>query len=1283
MVDFIIRFCLERKLVVALILAAVVGLGVMVAPFDWDLTGIPRRPVPVDAIPDIGENQQIVFTSWPGRSPQDVEDQISYPLTVSLLGIPGVRTVRSYSMFGFSTIYVIFKEDVEFYWSRSRILEKLSSLPAGTLPAEVKPALGPDATALGQIYWYTLEGRDPEGNPTGGWDPQELRSIQDWTVRYALMSADGISEVASVGGFVKEYQIDVDPDAMRAHGVRLQDIFSAVRSSNIDVGARTIEINAVEYVIRGLGFIKTLEDIENVVVSVSDNVPIRVRDVARVKLGPAGRRGILDKEGAEAVGGVCVVRYGENPLATIENLKKAIKRIQPGLPRKTLADGTVSQVTIVPFYDRTELIHETLATLGDALYDEILITIIVVLIMVGHLRSSMLIAGMLPLAVLLCFIAMKGFGIDANIVALSGIAIAIGTIVDMGVILCENVLTHLREADPEEDSLEVVYRASSEVGGAIVTAVGTTIVSFLPVFAMEGSEGKLFGPLAWTKTFALTASVIIAITVLPAAAHLLLGGDRRGAGDRSDEGRGRDLRGWLIALAWILVGLGVALFLRGGIGALLASYGVWRLVEERLPNLVRKTMNGLVIVACAVVVAVVLARHWMPLGLEVGVRANILFSVGYIGLVLGGFHGFMRLYPTILRLCLAWKPVFLALPTLILIIGLTVWLGFDNVFGVLPAAVRKVGLSPRIVTETNFWIKGQEAFPGLSKEFMPNLDEGSYLYMPTTMPHASIGEAKDVLSKLDQAIASVPEVKRVVGKAGRAETPLDPAPISMVETIVQYKSEFRSDDKGRRLTFKVDEAGAFVRDEQGELIRDPDGRPFRQWRDHIRTADDIWREITKVARLPGTTSAPKLQPIAARIVMLQSGMRAPMGIKLKGPSLEVLEEVGLKLEQLLGEVEGVEPAAVIADRVVGKPYLEIDIDRQAIARYGIRIRDVQDVIEIAIGGRALTRTIEGRERYPVRVRYQRELRDTIEAMDRILVAGAGGVQIPLDQISDIQFVRGPQVIKSEDTFLVSYVLFDKKPGYGEVDVVERCRAFLEAKIESGELELPSGVSYVFAGSYENQVRAMKTLRVVMPAVLLVMFILLYLEFKRSSTTLFVFSTVLVAWAGGFIMIWLYGQPWFMDFDLFGTNARTLLQVQPINLSVAVWVGFIALFGLVDDDGVVMATYLEQSFAKRRPDSIAGIREAVVQAGLRRIRPCLMTTATTVLALLPVLTSTGKGSDIMVPMAIPTVGGLSIAIITLFMVPTLYCMAQEWRFHAGMGVAIQDLDEAGPESSSAE
>ena len=523
MLNKIIKYFLENKLVTVLVLTGFVAWGIVTAPFGWQVGALPSDPVPVDAIPDIGENQQIVFTQWAGRSPQDIEDQISYPLTTYLLGIPGVKSIRSSSIFGFSSIYIIFSEDVEFYWSRSRILEKLNSLPSGLLPDAVQPALGPDATALGQVYWYTIEGRDKNGNPTGGWDLHEIRTVQDFYVKYGLNATEGVSEVASIGGFIQEYQIDVDPDALKAYNIPLHKVMQAVQKSNKDVGAKTIEINQAEYLVRGLGYVKKVEDIEKAVVSVQDNVPIRIEEIGVVSLGPATRRGILDKDGAEVVGGVVVARYGANPLQVINNVKAKIKEITPGLPKKTLPDGRESQLTIVPFYDRSELIYETLGTLEEAISLQVLITILVVIVMVYNLRASFLISSILPIAVLMVFIAMRYFGVDANIVALSGIAIAIGTMVDLGVILSENIIKHLDEAPPEQKLIDTIYNGAAEVSSAIVTAVSTTIVSFIPVFTMQAAEGKLFGPLAYTKTFALIAALIVSLFIMPTLAHWFFG----------------------------------------------------------------------------------------------------------------------------------------------------------------------------------------------------------------------------------------------------------------------------------------------------------------------------------------------------------------------------------------------------------------------------------------------------------------------------------------------------------------------------------------------------------------------------------------------------------------------------------------------------------------------------------------------------------------------------------------------------------------------------------------
>jgi Cu(I)/Ag(I) efflux system membrane protein CusA/SilA len=1223
-----IKFLIENKLVAVLLLLLFIGWGTINAPFNWETSFLPSNPVAVDAIPDIGENQQIVFTKWEGRSPQDIEDQITYPLTTSLLGISGVKTIRSSSMFGFSSIYIIFEEDVDFYWSRSRILEKLNSLPNNLLPDEVNPSLGPDATGLGQIFWYTIEGRDEQGNVTGGWDLHEIRSVQDYYVKYALSSASGVSEVASIGGYVQEYQVDVNPELMRQYNIGLNLVVKAVKESNKDIGAQTLEINKAEYLVRGLGYIKSISDIENAVITSEDFTAIKIKDIGKVTLAPKARRGILDKEGAEVVGGVVVSRYGANPLEVINNVKSKINELSTGLPSKVLKDGRTSQLTIVPFYDRSELIKETLGTLNEALSLEILITILVIILMMFNLRASILISGLLPVAVLMVFIAMKLFGVDANIVALSGIAIAIGTMVDVGVILSENIIRHLEENKEKLPVNEVVYNATTEVSGAIITAVLTTIISFIPVFTMIGAEGKLFRPLAFTKTFALTASIIVALFLIPPFASFLFK-------KRSIKKVSR------LIINSLLILLGITGIIYGyWLGGILIAFGVSSYLKLQ-QKITEKQANYINIGISVLVIIFLLAEYWRPLGVDKSIFWNLVFVAIICFGLLGVFSLFRRYYTRILNWALENKILFLSIPTAIVICGFLI--------------LKNTG-----------------------KEFMPSLNEGSFLLMPTSMPHSGVEENKRVLQQLDMAVASIPEIKTVVGKAGRVESSLDPAPLSMYENLIQYKSEYMLNEDGERQRYKTNDEGLFELNNgttienpnnsnnavtmpevtTKELVEDNDGKFYRNWRPEIKSANDIWNEIVRVTKLPGVTSAPKLQPIETRLVMLQTGMRAPMGIKVKGQDLKQIEAFGVQLESILKQVEGVKTEAVFADRIVGKPYLLIDIDREKIARYGISIQDVQDVLMVAVGGMEITQTVEGRERYGVRVRYPRELRANPTDLKNIYVPVAKGSPIPLGELVEIRYEQGPQVIKSEDTFLIGYVLFDKLNDYAEVGVIENAQALIQSKIDSGELIVPKGINYQFTGTYENQIRAEKTLSVVVPLALAIIFLILYFQFRSVATSLMVFTGIAVAFAGGFIMIWLYGQDWFLNINFFGENLRELFQMHTINLSVAVWVGFIALFGIATDDGVVMATYLTQTFDRNKPTNKKDIRASIVEAGEKRIRPCLMTTATTILALLPVLTSTGRGSDIMIPMAIPSFGGMLIALITLFVVPVLYSWKQE-------------------------
>jgi Cu(I)/Ag(I) efflux system membrane protein CusA/SilA len=1264
MLNRLVQYFLENRLITILLLLVFITGGIITAPFNWNIAFLPRSPVPVDAIPDLGENQQIIATEWMGRSPKDMQDQVTYPLSTALLGIPGVQTIRSTSMFGMSFIYIIFKDQVAFYWSRSRILEKLNSLPAGTLPEGVQPMLGPDATALGQIYWYTLEGRDPRtGLPNGGWDPQELRAIQDFYVRYGLAAAEGVSEVASAGGFVKEYQVDLNPEALKAYNVSVMDVMNAVRKSNLDIGAETVELNQVEYIIRGLGYVKSLQDLEESVIAVSNNIPVRIKDVAQVSFGPATRRGGLDKSGSEAVGAVIVARYGSNPMEVIRNIKDKIKEIEPGLPQKTLPDGSVSKVTIVPFYDRSGLIRETIGTLESALSHEILISIIVIILLVLNLRASLVVAGLLPIGVLMTFVCMRLFGIDANIVALSGIAIAIGVMVDIGIVDVENILRHLEMPENKgirgKKLLAVIYQATTEVRAAVVTAIATTIVSFLPVFALQAAEGKLFHPLAWTKTFALVSAFVLGIVILPTLVYFFfnISPDKR-----------LIRKTWNVLLA--VAGISLAILWHSWPALALTAFGINNLLHGRWPA-ARKNYPGYINIGIAAVVSVYfLAVTWLPLGAHNSTLANFIFVAAIVTLILTALMLVVHYYEFILRWCLANKWKFMLIPTFTLLFGILIWQGFDRMFGFAANGLERAGW--KSIRQTWFWVRSTSTFPGAGKEFMPALNEGSFLLMPSSMPHTSVQKNLDYIEILDKRLSAIPEVEIAVGKWGRVNSALDPAPVQMFENTINYRSEYILNENGHRTRFKTDREENFILLNGNtynplkepfrvipadSLIPDSKGEYFRQWRAHIKSPDDIWNEIVKVTHIPGLTSAPKLQPIETRLVMLSTGMRAPMGLKVFGPDLESIEKAGMKFEQVLKEIPSVAPATVFYDRAVGAPYLEIKLIREAMARYGMTISDVQEVLQVAVGGMTLSSSVEGRERFPIRVRYARELRDDPETIERILIPGMNGTQVPLGEIAQIGYARGAQMIRSENTFLVGYVMFDKIAGKAEVDVVEEAATLLKQKVDSGELTLPAGVSYKFAGNYEHQIRATKRLSLLIPVSLLVILLLLYFQFQTVTASFIHFSGVFVAFSGGFIMLWLYGQEWFLNVGIAGINLRDMFQMHPVNMSVAVWVGFIALFGIATNDGVIMGTYIHQVFEEKQPSSVHDVREAVVLAGKKRVRPAMMTTAVTIIALLPVLTSTGKGADIMVPMAIPAFGGMILQVMTIFVVPLLQAI---WR-----------------------
>lgn len=1168
MVAAVIRWCLENRFLVLLLSAAAVVAGY------YCLTN-----TPVDAIPDIGEKQVIVFADWPGRSPEDVENQVTYPLTVSLQGTPGVKSIRSMSGFGFSMVFVIFRDDADYYWARSRVLERMNGA-ATKLPAEVTPVLGPDATALGQVFWYTLE--------ADGADLAQLRSLQDWYVRYQLQSVEGVSEVASVGGFVKQYQVDVEPDKLRAHRVLLPEVYEAVRRSNIDVGAKTVENNGFEFFVRGVGFVKSVEDIENVVIRQEGGTPIFVKNVARVTLGPEFRRGALDNAGREAVGGVVVMRYGENPLKVIERVKAKLAEIEPGL-RITLSDGRRVPVTVTPFYDRTVIVNETIATLHEALTEEALAVAAVVLIFLLHVRSSLTILPTLPLSVALSFVVMYALGVDSNIMSLAGIAIAIGDVSDMGILMTENIYRRLA-AEPHRPRREVVYEAAVEVGRPMVTAVSNTILSFVPVFALMGAEGKMFRPLAYTKTFAIAASIVLALTLVPVLCSYLL--------TESRWSRRRSL----------LVGLAV------GVASVLVTYAV-----------LNRTFGP--------------GRGWSgwPTAIGVGLMtAALVYRMGRERMTKLEDNVVGRAITAVFRPLLRWvvnhKVAFLVIPAGLVLLGMTVWLGFHRVAYPVRAGLQAVGLDP---AGSAGWERMRKTFPGIGREFMPPLDEGSLLYMPSLLPSASLTQAQEAIARQNAAMREVPEVASVVGKIGRAESALDPAPISMIETIILLKPEaqWRRVDDGRGGKRRI-------------------------------TKKEVLAELQARTIIPGVLPT-WLQPIQTRIVMLQSGFRAMMGVKVFGSDPKEIERVCLQIEQVLKKVPGA--TDVVADRIVGKPYVRYEIDRVAIARHGVNVRDVQDVLEIAIGGENLTTSVEGRERYPIRVRYPRERRERFDDLERVLVPTTHGGHVPIRQVARIEYVVGPQELKSEGGLLVGYVTMNTRDR-DEVSVVEDAERLLQeekrksdelvgaGRHEEATLVMPPGYYWKWAGQFENQQRAMERLSILVPLVLLVMFVMLYLGLGKWWLALVVFFGIMVSASGGFAMLLWYGS----------------------NLSVAVWVGFIALFGVADDASVVILSFLEDRYKETPPADAAALRELVVEGTLTRIRPLLMSTATTVVGLMPLFLTYGRGSDVMQPMAIPSVGGMAVQLITFLTAPCLYCLVMEWKARHGLA-AVPDAGtgEAGP------
>jgi Cu(I)/Ag(I) efflux system membrane protein CusA/SilA len=1031
MINRLIEFSLKNRLLILVAYALLAGWGY------WALI-----KAPLDAIPDLSDNQVIVFTDWPGRSPQEVEDQITYPLTVNLQGLPRVKTVRSSSAFGFSMINVIFEDDVDVYFARTRILERLN-LASSFLPPGIVPTLGPDATGVGQVFWYTVE---------GPYDPGTLRSLQDWFIRYQLNSVPGVAEVASIGGFVRQYQIDVDPVKLRAYNMPISTVFAAVQHSNNNVGGKVVESNDMEYVVRGVGLIESVRDIENIVLSSINGAPVYVRDVAAVQLGPEFRRGVLDKGGTDSVGGVVIIRYGANALDVIDAVKAKIQAMQPGLPKG---------IHINSFYDRSSLIRNAVDTLQSALIEEIILVTLAHIIFLWHFRSILIVTLPLPLAVLTSFLFMHYFDISSNIMSLGGIAIAIGVLVDAGIVMTENVLRHAEIYNQEYGEYrsrisQITLGAARMVGRPIFFAMTIIILAFVPVFALTGMEGKLFHPLAFTKTFAMVGSTIIAVTLVPVLCTFLI---------------------------------------RGRLHP-----------EERNP-------------------------------------------------VMGLLRG---IYAPTLRFALQHRFLTLACAT-----GLFA-------FAIFLAS-------------------------GIGSEFMPPLDEETAMWMPVADPSISLTKATELLREQDRIIAQDPVVSSVVGKVGRAETSTDPAPINMTETI---------------LTFK----------------------PKSEWPAGL-TKEAIMQRLDEKLRMPGVTNI-WTQPIRNRIDMLSTGIRTQVGVKVFGSDLQTIEKKSIEIERVLRDVPGA--ADLYAERITGASYLEIHIDRNAAARYGINVGDAQDVIESAIGGKNVTFTIEGRQRFPVRVRYARDFREDVAALGGVLVAGPNGTQIPLRNIGRIEIVTGPSMISSENGLLRGTVLMNVR-GRDVGGFVEDAKRMVAQRVS-----MPGGYYVEWSGQYENQIRAKQRLQIVIPVVLVIIFVLLYMTYHSAKEATHVLLAVPFALTGGIFLLKLLGY----------------------NFSVAVWVGFIALFGTAVQTGVVMVIYLEEAVRRKITANggrltIENLHSAVMEGALLRLRPKVMTVATIVAGLLPIMWSTRTGAEVMKPLAAPVLGGMVSSLLhVLIVTPVIFTTIRE-------------------------
>jgi len=1153
MIEKIIEWSIKNRFMVILATMFIIAAGIFT-----------MLKTPLDAIPDLSDVQVIVYTEYPGQAPEVVEDQITYPLTTAMLSVPFAKVVRGYSFFGYSFVYLIFEDGTDLYWARSRVMEYLNFV-SGRLPQGVTPSLGPDATGVGWAYEYVLK------DTTGNTDLQELRSIQDWFLRYELTAVPGVSEVASIGGFVKQYQVEVDPDKLVSYNISIKKIKNAIKRSNSDVGGKLIEMAETEFMVRGLGYIESVEDIKKIAVGFDKKgTPILLKDIANIHIGPELRRGVLEWNGeGETAGGVVIIRYGENALEVIQRVKEKLKELGKGLP-----EG----VEIIAGYDRSDLIERAIETLKSKLTEELIVVAVICVFFLLHFRSAFVAIFTLPVGILMSFLIMFFMGINANIMSLGGIAIAIGVMVDASIVLVENAHKHLQRDRDKKTHTQIIIDASKEVGPALFFSLLIITVSFLPVFSLEGQSGRLFRPLAYTKTTAMAASSILAITIIPVLMTFFV---KENPIDPDSSKKKKRLI-WFSAIA------GPSLVV---IAAGLAGF--------KLPELSLVFAIGFsIFLYFCLCSQKIISEKKNPI-------AKML----------------IKLYLPLIKAVLKWKKITVLVA--LIAIGIT-WY-----------PITRVG-----------------------SEFMPPLNEGDLLYMPTTLPGISITKAKELLQQTDKIIQKFPEVKTTMGKIGRAETSTDPAPLSMIETVIVLHSQ---------VEYEIIEKERFFSNWPG-WVKKPltwiwpekvNGRVLHEWRKkkidwffsswpwilkaplswilpekRYLTIKELTDDLNQAVRFPGLTNAWTM-PIKTRNDMLSTGIKTPVGIKIMGPDLATLSGIGETIEATLQNYPGT--LSVFSERVTGGNYLDFKINRENIARYGLLIQDVQDIITTAIGGMNVTYTVEGLERYPVNLRYNREFRDNIDKIKRVMVPTPAGAQIPLTHLADISIHKGPAGIKSENSKRSAWVYVDIK-GVDLGSYVKGARKLVDEKIS-----LPPGYSLVWSGQYEYMEKARKTLNIIVPVTLLVIFILLYIHFGNAIEVAIVMASLPFALLGGIWLIYL------LDY----------------NLSVAVGVGFIALAGLATETGIVMLVYLDEVFSRKKSqnkmNSSTDLHASIIEGAVERVRPLIMTVATTLIGLLPVMYGSGAGSQIMKRIAAPMVGGLvSSTIMTLFIIPVIYDLWKMWE-----------------------